>query len=122
MAGMAGRSIVLLSYLSCPVCLSCPPSNASILPPRMDTPLITILIPTYEPNPHFLREALDGLKRQTETRWKAVIHDDASDISVEQIVAPYLRAARFSFVRSRARLGIGGNWNACLKHVDSDYV
>lgn len=77
-------------------------------------PLIDVCIPTYEPNPEFLRETLDALLAQTEKRWTCLIHDDASTIDVKALVSPYLRDPRFRFARSPKRLGIGGNWNASL--------
>ena len=35
---------------------------------------------------------------------------------------PYLSDPRFEFSRSPERLGIGGNWNACLKHGVAPYI
>ncbi|MBI2117824.1 glycosyltransferase [Candidatus Peregrinibacteria bacterium] len=75
---------------------------------------IAVLLPTYEPYPPFLTETLDSLLRQTEQRWSCLIHDDASTVDVRAIVEPYLSAPRITFARNPRRLGIGGNWNACL--------
>src|SRR3989338_11597797 len=76
--------------------------------------LVDVLIPTYNPNPAHLREALDSLKSQTFSKWKAFIHDDASEVDVESMVKPYLMDPRFTFEKSKVRLGIGKNWNACI--------
>lgn len=81
----------------------------------MSLPLVDILIPTHNPNPVFLRGALDCLLDQTEERWTCFIHDDASTGNVEEVIRPYLEDPRFTFVRSATRLGIGGNWNACYR-------
>lgn len=76
-----------------------------------------MLLPTYEPNPPFLTEALDSLLRQTEQCWSCLIHDDASSADVLAIVEPYLQDSRIIFSRNAKRRGIGGNWNACLQHA-----
>jgi glycosyltransferase involved in cell wall biosynthesis len=88
----------------------------------MGTPKISILVPTYNPVPEHLREALTCIKKQTEQDWHVVIHDDASTVDVRAIVKPFLADPRFSFVRSDRRLGLGGNWNACLKFVNAPVI
>lgn len=88
----------------------------------MSTPLVTVCIPTYEPKPEHLREALDALCAQTDTRWKAFVRDDASNADVQSMIRPYLADPRFTFVRGEQRAGIGGNWNACLAEADTPYV
>jgi glycosyltransferase involved in cell wall biosynthesis len=84
--------------------------------------LIDILVPTYEPKPKHLTAALDSLLAQTEKRWRVFIHDDASQADAAAIVEPYLSDPRFRFKKSSVRLGIGGNWNACLKEATAPYV
>lgn len=76
--------------------------------------LVNILVPTYEPNPAFLRAAIESALAQKEQRWRMLIHDDASTADVHAIVEPFLRDERITFARSDTRLGIGGNWNACV--------
>jgi len=88
----------------------------------MENPLVDVLIPTFQPNPIHLREALDGLKAQSFQNWKALIHDDASDTDVEQIVEPYLKDTRITFQKSQINLGIGGNWNACSRKSSLPFV
>lgn len=80
----------------------------------MHEPLIHILLPTYEPRPDFLRAAIDSVITQIEQRWTLHINDDASATDVRAIVEPYLKDPRVSFSRNSRRLGLGGNWNACL--------
>ncbi|MFH1670760.1 MAG: glycosyltransferase [Patescibacteria group bacterium] len=81
----------------------------------MENSLVDVLIPTFRPNQDHLREALDSLLAQSFTNWSALIHDDASDTDVASIVEPYLKDSRITFEKSQKRLGIGGNWNACLQ-------
>ncbi len=83
----------------------------------MEAPRISILLPTYEPNPAHLRTALDVAMTQTEKSWTLHINDDASATDTRAIVGPYLKDQRITFARNAKRLGIGGNWNACLNHA-----
>ncbi|MBI3331387.1 glycosyltransferase [Candidatus Peregrinibacteria bacterium] len=85
----------------------------------MTEPLVSILIPTYNPNPEHLRAALKSVLAQTEDRWTLLIHDDASSFDVREHIGIALEDSRITFLRSKNRLGIGGNWNACLKHKGS---
>ncbi len=81
-----------------------------------------ICIPTYEPDPGFLREAIDSILAQTDRAWTLFIHDDCSKADVASIVEPYLGDKRIRFARSPIRLGIGGNWNACVRQTVGDVV
>jgi glycosyltransferase involved in cell wall biosynthesis len=71
-------------------------------------------MPTYEPNPAHLRAAIECVLNQTEKSWELFIHDDASTADTRAMVEPFLHDKRITFVKSSERLGIGGNWNACL--------
>ncbi len=83
----------------------------------MASPRVNILMPTYEPRPEHLRTAIESVRAQTCEDWTLFIRDDASGGDVRAIVEPYLSDPRITFERGTARLGIGGNWNACLHHA-----
>jgi glycosyltransferase involved in cell wall biosynthesis len=85
-------------------------------------PLIDVLIPTYNPKPDHLAAALSALQNQTFQGWHAFIHDDCSSVNVYAMVEPFLKDPRFTFVESDKRLGIGGNWNACVRQTNSPVV
>ena len=93
--------------------------DTAILEPM---PAVSVLIPTYQPNPGFLREALESLRKQSLQDWTALIHDDCSEIDLESMIKPFLADPRFRFERSACRLGIGGNWNACVLRSDAPLV
>ncbi|MBI3336945.1 glycosyltransferase [Candidatus Peregrinibacteria bacterium] len=80
----------------------------------MEKPRIDILVPLFNPNPEFLRQALDSILHQTEQRFNVFVNDDASDNDVSSVIQPYLQDPRFHFSKNSVRLGIGGNWNECL--------
>lgn len=79
-------------------------------------------MPAFRPHATFLREAIESVMRQTHPHWTLLVHDDPSDTDTEAIVRPYLHDERISFGRSKKRLGIGGNWNACLRQARGDCV
>lgn len=83
---------------------------------------VSILIPTYNPHPEHLKEALERLRKQTVTDWNAFIHDDNSTVDVRRVVEPFLGDTRFCFERSPVSLRIGGNWNACWKGIQAPVV
>lgn len=84
--------------------------------------IVDVLIPTYNPGAEHLQVALDALKIQTYPHWHAFIHDESDAVHVEEIVQPYLKDSRFRFMKSLKRLGIGGNWNACLTNTNNPIV
>ncbi|MFH0770843.1 MAG: glycosyltransferase [Candidatus Peregrinibacteria bacterium] len=88
----------------------------------MESLPVDVLIPTYNPGAEHLKTALDSLKNQTYPHWKAFIHDESDAADVRAIIAPYLADPRFTFRVSDRRLGIGGNWNACLKATSAPVV
>ncbi len=84
---------------------------------------VDVLIPTYNPKPAHLTEALENLQKQTFQDWHAFIHDDCSpENQTEAIVKPFLSDTRITFKKSDTRLGIGGNWNACVAHTSAPIV
>jgi glycosyltransferase involved in cell wall biosynthesis len=96
------------------------PSKEGTIPTM--SPQVTVLVPTYEPDPAHLRAALDSLFRQHCQDWNVVIHDDASTSDVEAIIAPYRASDRCTYIKSEKRLGIAGNWNACLKQAKNPFA
>ena len=85
-------------------------------------PVVSVLIPTYEPKPAHLKAAIESVLTQTFTDLELIIHDDASNTDVSAIVAPYLSDARITFYKSPVRLRIGGNWNACFKRSTAPLI
>lgn len=88
----------------------------------MQHAIVDVLIPTYNPKPEHLTEALKALQAQTFGGWTALVHDDCSTTDTLGIVAPFLSDGRIRFVRSEKRLGIGGNWNACRDQTSAPFV
>jgi glycosyltransferase involved in cell wall biosynthesis len=85
-------------------------------------PLITVYIPTYEPEAEHLTAALESLQKQTFQDWEAIVHDDASLSDVREMISRFRDDPRIMFQKNRQRQGIGGNWNASLRHGSGTYV
>lgn len=79
-------------------------------------------MPTFEPDPSHLKQAIESVLAQTETRWHLWIHDDASRADVHAMIEPYLLDTRITFARSTKRLGIGANWNASVALGSAPFV
>lgn len=85
--------------------------------------MISVLIPTYNPKRAHLTGALQSIQAQTNGDWQVLVHDDCSETSEAQsIVEPFLKDSRITFKKSPVRLGIGGNWNACVRQTDAPFV
>ncbi|PIP64951.1 hypothetical protein COU77_04080 [Candidatus Peregrinibacteria bacterium CG10_big_fil_rev_8_21_14_0_10_49_16] len=88
----------------------------------MRKPTVDILMPTYEPQPEYLLEAIESILAQTEGDWQLFINDDASQTDVFDLVKHYLHDPRVHFSKNEQRLGIGGNWNTSLRKSNADYM
>ncbi len=89
---------------------------------EMEHQTVSILMPTFNPDPAFLQAAVGSVLNQSYPHWTLFIHDDASGIDVRALVEPFLRDERIRFARSEERLGIAGNWNACLAQARGEFV
>ena len=83
---------------------------------------VSVLVPTYKPNPQHLSEALESLRGQTETDWECIICDEPTDTDTHAMVMDYMVDERFSFHKNEKCLGIGGNWNECYSKSSSDVI
>ena len=86
------------------------------------TPLVSVLIPTYNPSKEFLTAALQSLQKQTLQGIEVIVNDDCSTTDVAAIIAPFQTALNIAFAKNGTRLGIGGNWNATLARAQGTYV
>lgn len=85
----------------------------------MNKSTVAILMPTYESDPAYLKAAIECVLNQSYPDWTLMMRDDASNVDVHALVAPFLADPRITFVRNNERKGIGGNWNACLETADT---
>lgn len=86
-----------------------------------DLPLVSILVPVYEPNETYFRQMIDSVLAQTFGNWELILADGSADNSA--------RAAAASFEDDRVRYlplhrngGISGNTNAAAEAAEGSYV
>jgi glycosyltransferase involved in cell wall biosynthesis len=88
----------------------------------MPTPLISVLVPVYNGG-KFLGECLESILRQDFGDFELLISDDQSnDDSVRVIERFAQRDRRIRWWCNSRNLGIGGNFNACLKAARGEFV
>lgn len=92
-------------------------------------PSITIVMPAYNPDEHFFREALSSVIRQSYPHWKLVIADASDTDIVRTWAAKCASEPRIRYVELDSNRGISGNSNAGIDvalddttHGACDYV
>jgi GT2 family glycosyltransferase len=87
-------------------------------------PVISIIIPIYNPQPGILEAALNSLLAQTYPYWQACIaFGGSTHQGVHQVLEKYCaRDRRFEIVWLNNNLGISGNSNAALEIASGEFV
>ena len=85
-------------------------------------PLVTVVVPGFDIE-GYIAEALDSLRAQTLTRWRAILVDDASTDGTGRVLEEFAaRDDRFRVIRHPRRKGLGAARNTALAHVDTPYL
>jgi O-antigen biosynthesis protein len=105
---------------------------ASTLERFVEMPLISIIMPVYNPNAHWLREAIDSVRNQIYPKWELCIADDASPnpeirsilreyaLIDTRIKVDYRKDNGHISAASNSALAIAsGQWVALLDHDDT---
>ncbi|OIQ90351.1 chondroitin synthase [mine drainage metagenome] len=86
------------------------------------TPLVSILIPTFN-RPGYFKAALDSALDQTYGNIEIIVSDDSSDDETEQLMSDYLRKhANIRYLRNRPGWGAAINFQKCLELARGEYV
>ena len=85
-----------------------------------ETPRLTVALPTCNGAAH-LREALAGLRVQGDLAFDILICDDRSEDESVAIARSELGDGA-SIVLNPERLGLAGNWNACVERSRTEWV
>lgn len=87
-------------------------------------PTISIVMPTYNPNPEFLRRAVDSVLAQTYPQWELCICNDASSQpAADTIVREYMaKDQRIRYVNARENGGIASATNQAIALATGDWV
>lgn len=87
-------------------------------------PLISVLMPTYNPKPEWLRKAVESVRQQIYPHWELCIADDAStDRDIRPILERYAREdARIKVVFREQNGHISAASNSALELVTGEWV
>ena len=87
-------------------------------------PLISVVMPTYNPNPNWLREAIDSVLKQIYPYWELCIADDAStDKAVQKILKHYTsKDKRIKYVVRNENGHISAATNSALEQSTGEWV
>jgi len=85
-------------------------------------PLLTVIVPGRDIAP-YAPAALDSLRAQTTTAWRAILVDDGSADDTGRIFEAAANTdPRFTVLRHTEARGLGGARNAALELVDTEYL
>lgn len=83
-------------------------------------PRVTVAIPSYNGAP-FIGEAIASVLAQTFTDFELLIVDDASQDETIAVIRQF-DDPRICLRQNPRRLGLVGNWNACLRQARGEYL
>jgi glycosyltransferase involved in cell wall biosynthesis len=89
-------------------------------PPDIPTPLVSVVIPTYN-RPAYLRQALLSVLHQTYPNFEVLIADDCSPENPQQLLDE-LQDARLRLYRQATNRGVGVNVTHALVQAQGKYV
>ena len=87
----------------------------------MTNPKVSVLMPVYNTEENYLKEAINSLLNQTFVDFELIICDDGSTNNVVQIVESY-QDERICFVQNEKNLGISASRNKLMKLAKGKYV
>lgn len=88
-------------------------------------PNFSVMIPAWNPNPEYLKEALFSvLNQKTEgISLQIAIVDDASDrVDIKGLLVEWEIADKVDYHRNESQHGIGGNWNRCIELAKGEWI
>lgn len=88
------------------------------------SPLISVLMPCFNPNPEWFREAIESVRSQLYPHWELCIADDAStDPAIRPILEEYIQRDARIRVAFRTENGhISASSNSALELVTGEFV
>ncbi len=85
-------------------------------------PVVSVLVPVFNGEP-FLAECLESVLAQDFGDYELLLSDDGSTDGSASVIERYARRnGRIRWWRNPRNLGIGGNFNACLKAAQGRYI
>lgn len=87
-------------------------------------PLISVVMPTYNPNPEWLKKAIESVQKQLYPNWELCIADDASTVpEIRQILEQFIKDdPRIKVVFREENGHISAASNSAISIVSGDWV
>jgi glycosyltransferase involved in cell wall biosynthesis len=85
-----------------------------------NSPLVTVVIPTYN-RAKYIWRGIESVLNQTTERWKLLIVDDGSKDQTKAVVSRYASDPRVRYVKLRKNRGVCYTLNHALSLVDTKY-
>lgn len=91
---------------------------------KIDGPVFSIVVPTYNTRSDFLRDMIESVREQTYDKWQLCIGDGSEgNKELEGILEEYHKKdSRIVYTICDKNRGISGNTNAALKLATGDYI
>jgi glycosyltransferase involved in cell wall biosynthesis len=86
----------------------------------VNTPAVSILVPTYN-CARYLPVLCESIQRQTLGDFEALLWDDGSTDNTAEVVAPFLKDARFRLLRSAKNDGLNASWRGLLGQARGEF-
>ena len=92
-----------------------------------DLPLVTIITPTYNSNPQYLKEAIESVLEQTYPKIEYIITDDGSSVFHEELIHELLEERNrgnitWKIIRHDENIGIVKNMNGAIRESHGEYI
>jgi glycosyltransferase involved in cell wall biosynthesis len=84
-------------------------------------PKVSVVIPTYNYG-YYLDESIQSVLNQTYCDFELIVVDDNSTDNTNEVVKKYLHDNRVFYFKNEKTLGLGANFNQCLKYTNGDYI
>lgn len=89
--------------------------------PDLQNGLVSIVLPAYNTQEHFLREAVESVLAQSYSNWELLVIDDSTVAPVENIIRLY-QDQRIKYFRNPENIGMAETRNAGLKNAAGEFV
>lgn len=90
-----------------------------------DIPLWSVMIPTYNPQPKYLKTAIDSVFIQDQGQEQmqiAVVDDCSTEVNIRALLDEWDYLGRVEYYRNEENLGIAGGWNKCIELSKGQWI
>jgi len=82
----------------------------------------SIMMPTYNPKPHYFEQALTSILNQYTSNMEVTVIDNCSnEVDVQELIKRY-GDGKVLYVRNKNNIGLVPNWNKCIDLARGTYI